>query len=310
LSEELANLLDLGLAWRRVKSDVSHRVFIGHPYSVSLIEFDLDGWLQTRLESARQGTYTPSPLFICDVPKGNGLIRPGGHLSYADRLVYVACVGACFPAIHRALKWSQGVIDYSYQLAFDPANPEWIRDRFLGWKNFDQKSIAKIEAGAATVVVADISAFYENVDIGLVISDVRATGAPGAAVDQLSVCLNKWAQVSGRGIPQGHTPSDILAKLYLNTVDHNLKNMGYQHLRYVDDIRVFCADEREAKQLLIDLSKLLRRRGLNLQSAKSEILTAGDARGRIRGNRCVAFRPQRIYRRSGRRAWRPVHRCR
>jgi hypothetical protein len=215
------------------------------------------------------------------VPKGNGLIRPGGHLSYADRLIYAACVGACFPAIHKALKWSQGVIDFSYQLALDPANPEWIRDRFVGWKSFDEKSVARIGAGAAFVVVADISAFYENIDIGLLVSDVRATGAPKPAVDQLSVCLNKWAQVSGRGIPQGQTPSDILAKLYLNTVDQNLKNMGYEHLRYVDDFRVFCGSEVEAKQLLVDLSRLLRRRGLNLQSAKSEILPANEAQTKI-----------------------------
>jgi hypothetical protein len=168
--------------------------------------------------------------------------------------------------------------DFSYQLSFDPANPEWIRNRFTGWKNFDEKSIAKINSGANLVVVADISAFYENIDIGLIISDIRATGAPKAAVDLLSTCLNKWAQVSGRGIPQGQTPSDILAKLYLNTVGENLQNMGYDHLPYVDDIRVFCDTEVAAKKLLIDLSRLLRRRGLNLQSAKSKILTADDAR--------------------------------
>jgi hypothetical protein len=283
LSEQLAALLDLDLAWKRVKSDIAHRVFIGHPYSVELIEFDLQGWLAGRLQPIRNDAYVPSPLFICDVPKGNGLIRPGGHLSYADRLIYAACVGACLHAIQQSLKWSQGTVDFSYQLSFDPANPEWIRDRFTGWKNFDEKSIAKINDGAKFVVVADISAFYENIDIGLLISDIRATDAPKPAVDLLSTCLNKWAQVSGRGIPQGQTPSDILAKLYLNTVDENLRNMGYDHLRYVDDIRVFCDTEVAAKKLLVDLSRLLRRRGLNLQSAKSKILTADDARIEIEG---------------------------
>jgi len=281
LSEQLAALLNLDLAWKRVKSDIAHRVFIGHPYSVELIEFDLPGWLASRLQLIRNDAYAPSPLFICDVPKGNGLIRPGGHLSYADRLVYAACVGAYLRAIQQSLRWSQGTVDFSYQLSLDPTNPEWIRDRFTGWKNFDKKSIAKINDGATFVVVADISAFYENIDIGLLISDVRATNAPKPAVDLLSTCLNKWAQVSGRGIPQGQTPSDILAKLYLNTVDENLRNMGYDHLRYVDDIRVFCDTEVAAKKLLVDLSRLLRRRGLNLQSAKSKVLAADNARNEI-----------------------------
>jgi len=257
VSEELARLLDLDLAWHRVKSDIAaHRVFIGHPYSDSLIEFDLRGWLDARLEAIKWDKYAPSPLFICDVPKGNGMIRPGGHLSYPDRLIYSACVGACFPAIHQALNWSQGTIDFSYQLSSDPRNPKWIRDRFVGWKTFDEQSIEMIESGASFVVLADISAFYENIDISLLVSDVSATKAPKTALDQLSVCLNKWAQVSGRGIPQGHTPSGILAKLYLNSIDENLKNMGYTHLRYVDDIRVFCGSEVEAKQLLVELGNL------------------------------------------------------
>jgi hypothetical protein len=96
--------------------------------------------------------------------------------------------------------------------------------------------------------MADISSFYENIDISLLVSDLRDTGAPPAAIDQLSVCLNRWSQVPGRGIPQGQSSSDILGKLYLNNIDQVLKSMGYSHLRYVDDIRVFCGSEVEAKK--------------------------------------------------------------
>jgi len=57
--------------------------------------------------------------------------------------------------------------------------------------------------------------------------------------------------------------------------------MGYFHLRYVDDIRIFCRDHVEAKRVLVDLSKLLRKRGLSLQAAKSEIYTAHAAKLQI-----------------------------
>ncbi len=281
MSKELAALLDLHLSWRRVKHDMANRVFIGHSYSVTLIESDLNNWLSSIRTRLSNGTYAPSPMFVCDVPKENGLIRPGSHLSYTDRLVYTACVGACFEPIHRHLKWSQGSIDFSYIFAIDPKNPDWIRDRFAGWRDFDQKSVAQIAGGIPFVVMADISAFYENIDIGLLVSDLRAIGAPAEAVDQISACLNKWSQITNRGIPQGQTPSDILAKLYFNNIDRNLQTMGYTHLRYVDDIRVFCRSTVQAKQLLIDLSNLLRRRGLNLQSAKTEILSAEDAKQKI-----------------------------
>lgn len=282
MSEALASLLDLKIAWGRVKDDIVRRVFVRHPYSVSLVESDLDGWLEHRLNLVREDKYVPESVFICDVPKGSGLIRPGAHLSYTDRLIYTACVGACFPAIHERLKWSQGTTDFSYRLAALPSNPNWLKDRFVGWRDFDQCSLSLIEAGAAYVVMTDITAFYENVDLSLLLSDLRSTGAPEEAITQLSACLNKWAQVPGRGIPQGQSPSDILAKLYLNNIDEKLRDIGYRHLRYVDDIRVFCGSLMEAKKVLVVLSRLLRRRGLNLQSAKSQIHRADGARAEIK----------------------------
>ena len=122
MSETLAQLLDLRTAWRHVKDDIANRVFIRHPYSVTLVESDLDGWLATRATLIREGKYVPDSAFICDVPKGKGLIRPGAYLSLTDQLVYAACVGACFPEIHKRLKWSQGIVDFSYRLAVDPAS--------------------------------------------------------------------------------------------------------------------------------------------------------------------------------------------
>ena len=59
--------------------------------------------------------------------------------------------------------------------------------------------------------------------------------------------------------------------------------MGHDHLRYVDDIRIFCRDLVEAKKVLIELARLLRKRGLNLQAAKSEIYRADQAREEIEG---------------------------
>lgn len=274
MSKELVALLDLQTAWQRLKYDLKKRVFIRHPYAERLIEHDLPGWLEICRADLADGRYAPKSMFVCDVPKGRGLIRPGSQLAHVDRLVYAALVGACLPAIHRRLAWSQGAVDFSYRLAVDPRNVMWIRDSFTGWKEFRERSLHRINQGFAWVTLTDISAFYENIDIGLLMSDLRETGAPRTVVDQIGVCLNRWAQVPGRGIPQGQSPSDILAKLYLNNVDMVLRDMGYVHMRYVDDIRVFCRTEVECKAMLIELSKQLRRRGLSLQSAKTRICPA------------------------------------
>jgi hypothetical protein len=59
--------------------------------------------------------------------------------------------------------------------------------------------------------------------------------------------------------------------------------MGYDHYRYVDDFRIFCKDLVQAKRVLVDLTLLLRKRGLNLQAAKSEIHRADKAQRIIEG---------------------------
>jgi len=283
MPEELAKLLNLDVAWRRVKADIHDRVFIRHPYEVKLIELDLAGWLDSILDSVQKGTYNPSPLIVCDVPKGGGAVRPGAHLSLVDRVMYAAYVGACFPHIHRSLFWSQGQVDFSYRLSIHYDNPVWIRSRFHGWRAFQNKSIEKIEEDIPYVLIADIAGYYENIDISTLISDLRQTGAPADAVIQLSSCLNRWAQVSGRGIPQGQSPSDILGKLYLNAVDIALREMGYSHYRYVDDFRIFCRSRIEAKKAIVDLIRLLRPRGLGLEMQKSRIYQTDEAKAIIEG---------------------------
>lgn len=93
--------------------------------------------------------------------------------------------------------------------------------------------------------------------------------------------MHRWARVNRRGVPQGYSPSDLLAKLYLNAVDLTLRNEGFVHRRWVDDFRIFCDSEAGARKALVVLTEALGRRGLVLQSAKTEILDAAEARIRF-----------------------------
>ena len=128
----LANTLDLETAWKRVRADLPHRVFVRHPFELALIESDLAGWLSKLSTDIAAGTYHPSSMVVCDVPKGKGAIRPGAHLAMNDRVVFAACLGACLPYIHTSLSWSQGVVDFSYQLSKQPDDVQWLRNHFDG----------------------------------------------------------------------------------------------------------------------------------------------------------------------------------
>lgn len=282
MSQELANLLDLNLAWRRTKFDRPDRCFLSHPFLIGLVELDLDGWLGDLRAHIVEG-FAPSPAHTCHEPKGGGLVRPGTHLRLEDEVVFNALLGACFQQISTSLRWSQGNPDVAYQLAIAHDNPTWVSRGFRVWRQFREKSIAYLGQGTEFVLFADISAFYENIDLPRVASDLRTVGVDRRIMDLLSNCLNRWAEPRGKGIPQGYSAADILAKLYLAPVDQALRNEGHRVLRYVDDLRIFCRDELESKRALLRLSELLRSRGLNLQSAKTHVLRADRAALKVDG---------------------------
>jgi hypothetical protein len=70
-----------------------------------------------------------------------------------------------------------------------------------------------------------------------------------------------------RGIPIGYETSDILATLFLLDIDDEI-NKRDQMVRYVDDMYIFCANERQARHSLAQLDLLMQKRGLVLQTSK------------------------------------------
>lgn len=272
----------LELALKRVRADEIDRVFVRHPYERALIDVDSEAWLDNLGTALEQSKYQPEPMDICDAPKSPMMVRPGGLLNFADRVVFSACVDLCLPSVRRSFLQLPETYDLSNQLSDDSLKTAWLKSRFECWKSFRDESLKALSADVTCVVVADISGFYENIDIPILISDLRAAGAPSETVTQLNACLRKWSQVSGRSVPQGHSAGDILAKFYLNPVDASL-GLDYRHLRFVDDFRIFCRTRAEAIKALTELTKLLRGRGLVLNSSKSRIYLADEARQMIEG---------------------------
>lgn len=205
------------------------------------------------------------------------MVRPGSLLSVEDALLYTLIVGKLHTNIRKRLEWSQGTVDVAYQLQ-EPSKIEWLKGGFSVWRQMREMSLDTLKEGFRYVVVTDITGFYENIDISRLVSELRETGADEELVNLLSKCLNKWAHPRGKGIPQGYSASDILAKLYLEPLDKALTNKGMRHYRYVDDLRVFCTSHLDAKRSIEFLTSQLSIRGLNLQSAKTKILSREEAK--------------------------------
>ena len=276
----LVDLLDLPLAWQRMNLDRPDRVFYTHPHLFEWIEIDLKGWLFSVEQRLRDG-YAPHTALTCAVPKPGWLVRPGTVLDEQDELVLNALVGAMFTRCYDLLKTFQGDPDVAFQLQ-KPSMKKWVKRGFVISAEWRTKSLQKLKT-AQFVVLSDIAGFFENIDLQRLNSDLKRICDDQPLLSLLMRLLSKWAHPRGKGIPQGYSAADILAKIYLNPIDRALQNAGFTHLRYVDDIRIFCKSRLEAKRGLLLLNDLMRKRGLNLQSAKTKIVRANEALNEIAG---------------------------
>lgn len=278
MKSSLIELLNLELAWKRVKQDfTTKKVFVEFQNEVTILEKNLDAKIHQLTKDIINEKYHPKQSIICEIPKIGGSIRPAAYLELEDRIVYTACVGACYEKIYNFINEEIGNIDFSNPIFADSARIEWISPSFSAWDGFRKKSLKLVDEFASFVVVTDISACFENIDIKCLIDDLRQAGCDNEVLKLLSKCLNTWAKLEGRGIPQGYGASDILGKFYLSQVDKFLKH-NYQHYRFVDDIRIFCSSKIEAKKALMELIKHLGKRGLNIQTKKTGIYSSDKAK--------------------------------
>lgn len=269
--------MDFDKIWKRVKYDFKYDHFLKNSLEVEIIEKNFKDWATQLQKEIETDKYAPRGIYICDVPKGKGLIRPGSHLSLTDNVYYTELLSQSYQSIFDFLKWSQEKVDFAYILTGDNKNPLWLKNQFQGWNPFRETSLKYIESGFPYVIITDITGFYDNINHQTLQSDLKAAGVSSETTNKIIKALSKWAIVNGKGIPQSCSPSHILAKVYLNPIDIAMQNDGFIHVRYVDDIRIFCKSKMEAKKALIELSRLMRERGLTLNSSKTKIHTAEEA---------------------------------
>ncbi|RZJ80906.1 MAG: RNA-directed DNA polymerase, partial [Chryseobacterium sp.] len=73
------------------------------------------------------------------------------------------------------------------------------------------------------------------------------------------------------GLPQNSDASSLLASFYLNQVDIFMQHNVQAYYRFMDDIRIFCADKYEARRILKIFEFELRRCHLSVNSQKTEM---------------------------------------
>jgi hypothetical protein len=278
---------DLEKAWEKTRYDIEMNHFLDEPIALDLIEANRDEFIEDLKEKLDNGEYSPSRSKIIDAPKGGWRVRPATWLSIEDSVVFTALVLDIFEDIQEKLTETKGDIRISHQIIDDFLDTEeWFEGRTNTWSEFKQKSLERAsDEEIKHVVETDISGYYENIGIDRLMHDIRSISEMSESKRELlEECLTKWAKPRDRGIPQGYSSSDLLAEIYLHSFDEIMEARGIEHYRFNDDVRVFCESKTEAIESLKKITNLFRDRGLNLNSGKTNTMTAEESLNKYSGS--------------------------
>ena len=233
-------------------------------------------------KTIRDGSYTPREVRRVWIPKpGSKEKRPLGIPTVRDRVVQRAIVNVIEP-----------ILDHQFH------------ERSFGFRHgrgaHDALRIVeqKIQEGYTYVVDADLKSYFDTIPkdrlLKLIkerISDSRMLKLIKLFLDQsIMEELREWTPIAG--VPQGAVLSPVLSNLYLNPLDHEMSDAGFEMVRYADDFVVLCRSEFEAEVALQMITEWVEQAGLTLHPTKTKIV---DSRVKSFAFLGYSFRGDEIY---------------
>ena len=108
------------------------------------------------------------------------------------------------------------------------------------------------------------------------VADGRVLGLLEGFLKQGVIEGTDW-QEAEEGTPQGGVISPLLANIYLNPLDWMMAGLGFEMVRYADDMVVLCRSREEAMAALEKLREWMAEAGLTLHPDKTRTVDMGLA---------------------------------
>jgi RNA-directed DNA polymerase len=218
--------------------------------------------LQRLHQLLREDRYQPNLVRRTWIPKpGSTEKRPLGIPTVRDRVVQTALVHVLEPILDATFH------ERSYGFRHGRGCHDALR-----------RVEELLEAGYVYVVDADLKGYFDTIPkdrlLAIVqqkVSDSRLLQLIKQYLDQgILEELRTWTPETG--VPQGAVLSPVLANAYLNPLDHQMANLGYEMVRYADDFVILCRTPEEAQAALAIVQAWVSEQGLTLHPDKTRIV--------------------------------------
>ena len=232
---------------------------------VTIAQFSdhLEENLETLTKSLQDGSYLPQAIRRVWIPKpGSSEERPLGIPTVRDRVVQGALRNVLEPIFER---------DFAvHSYGFRPGRST---------KDALRRVSELLKAGYTHVVDADLRSYYDTIPhqgllarIAAKVSDGRILDLVGAFLDQKVMAgMEHWTPEEGT--PQGAVISPLLSNIYLDPLDHQMAEQGYEMVRYADDFVVLCRSREQAERALAEVESWTAGAGLRLHPDKTRTWT-------------------------------------
>jgi group II intron reverse transcriptase/maturase len=252
-------------AFRKVKANNGKPGVDGQ--TVEAFAQDLTGEIVMLVRELREKSYRPQPVKRVTIPKDGGGVRELGIPTVRDRVVQQAL-----------LEILQPIFDPGFHPSSYGYRPE----------HSAHQAIAKAELfireyNLCHVVDMDLSRCFDTLNHELILGGLRERVADGSLLGLVRQFLQSgvmtgegWEKVE-EGSPQGGVISPLLANIYLDAFDQEMKSRGHRIVRYADDILILTRSKSAAENALKQASRYLEEElKLTVNPQKTEVVNSRD----------------------------------